>query len=395
MHSSDRNPSALRYALLTYMTLVVAAITLIPFEFKAPARIAISLTVSVSDVLANVVLFLPLGFLFQLARRQAGYGSVLQALAFGVLVSTAVEACQLFLPGRRSSLIDVATNGLGVLLGAAAATYLRAGERPVQASLLFAFEMPLMNVVYLLIPLLWLGSLSMGGEIHRLGLMMVLGVFGGSVIASVYVNRMGLNQKQSGPMPAIYALGWFVIGVLPAVATFPLEVLAAAGIVALAGHLSARWWKRRDTTERRFELVTLKKVFPLYGLYLLLLSIWPTRLPLAEWSNGLDYKRLTDLQRIVFTSRFIEVIAAFTLLGYMVAGMRSRKNESPLKTLSWVVGCALAFSIFTAVLRDFITGPLSSVLEATLFTGAALYGAVIYRLQLAGVRRMQAQEQHR
>jgi hypothetical protein len=144
--------------------------------------------------------------------------------------------------------------------------------------------------------------------------------------------------------------------------------------------------------ERRFELPTLNKVFPLYGLYLLLLSVWPTTLPLAEWPNGLDYKQLTEVQRIVFASRFIEVIAAFTLLGYMVAGMRGRKSESTLKTLAWVMACASAFSIMTAVLRDFISGPLSSVLEATLFTGASLYGAVIYRLQLAAVKRLKALE---
>ena len=69
-------------------------------------------------------------------------------------------------------------------------------------------------------------------------------------------------------------------------------------------------------------------MFPLYGVYLLLLSVWPTTLPLAEWPNDLDYTRLTEAQRIVFTARFIEVIAAFTLLGYMVAGMRGRKDES-------------------------------------------------------------------
>ena len=154
MHSPDRKPSALGYALLTYMTLVIAAITLIPFEFKIPERIHISLTGSVSDILENIVLFIPLGFLFQLARRRPGGGSLLQALGFGVLVSTAVEACQLFLPGRDSSVIDVATNGLGALLGAAAAAYLRARERQEPVPLLFAFEMPLMNVVYLLIPLL-------------------------------------------------------------------------------------------------------------------------------------------------------------------------------------------------------------------------------------------------
>ena len=249
-----------------------------------------------------------------------------------------------------------------------------------------------MNVAYLLIPLLWLGGLSMGGELDRLGLTTVLGVFGGSVIASVYVNRLGCYKSHEGLMPALYASGWFMIGTLPAVAAFPVEVLAAAGVVAVTAGLSARLWKRGNKSERRFELPTLKKVFPLYGLYLLLLSVWPTTLPLAGWSNGLDYGRLTEVQRIVFASRFIEVIAAFTLLGYMAAGMRGRKSESVLKTVGWVVGCASAFSIFTAVLRDFITGPLSSVLEASLFTGAAVYGAVIYRLQLAAVKRLKALE---
>jgi glycopeptide antibiotics resistance protein len=392
MHSPDRKPSALGYALLTYMTLVVAAITLIPFEFKIPRRICINLHGSVSDVLANIVLFIPLGFLFHLARRRAGWPSLLQALGFGVLVSSAVEACQLFLPGRDSSLIDVATNGLGALLGAAAAAYQRTSVRQEQVPLLFAFEMPLMNVAYLLIPLLWLGGLSTGGELVRLGLTTVLGVFGGSVIASVYVNRLGCDKTHDGLMPALYASCWFMIGTLPAVAAFPVEVLAAAGIVALAAQLSARLWKRGNKSERRFELPTLKKVFPLYGLYLLLLSVWPTTLPLAGWSNSLDYGRLTEVQRIVFASRFIEVIAAFTLLGYMAAGMRGRKNESALNMLSWVFGSALAFSILTAVLRYFLSRPLSSVLEATLFTTAALYGAFTYRLQLAGVRRMQAQE---
>jgi glycopeptide antibiotics resistance protein len=391
MHSLEQKPSALGYALLTYMTLVIVAITLIPFEFKTPARIQINLHGSVSDVIANVVLFIPLGFLFQLARRRVGWRSLLQALSFGVLISTTVEACQLFLPGRDSSVIDVVTNGFGTWLGAAAAAYHRARVQQEQAPLLFAFEMPLMDVVYLLIPLLWLGGLSMGEELDRLGLTMVLGVFGGSVIASVHVNRLGLDRKRGNLMPAIYAAGWFLIGTLPAVAAFPLQVSAVAVVVGVATQLSGRLWKRGNKSERRFELTTLKKVFPLYGLYLLLMSVWPTTLPLGVWP-GLDYRRFTEVQRIVFTSRFIEAIAAFTLLGYMIAGMRGRNSESALKTLSWVAGGAAAFSIFTAVLRDFITGPFSSVQEASLFTGAALYGALIYRLKLAAVKRLKALE---
>ena len=193
----------------------------------------------------------------------------------------------------------------------------------------------------------------MGGELDRLGLTTVLGAFGGCVIASVYVNRLGLGRRQGSPMPAVYAAGWFMIGTLPAVVAFPVEVLTAACFVAATAGLLARLWKKRNKSERRFELSTLKKVFPIYGLFLLLLSVWPTTLPLAGWSNGLDYGRLTEAQRIVFASRFIEVIAAFTLLGFMVAEMRGRTSESALKTLSWVAGAALGFSILTAAVRDF------------------------------------------
>jgi hypothetical protein len=174
-------------------------------------------------------------------------------------VSAAVEACQLFLPARVSSPVDVASNGFGAFLGAAAAAYLRAGERPAPAPALFAFEMPLMNVVYLLIPLLWLGSLSMGGEVHRLLLLPVLGVFGGSVLASVYVNRMGPDREQGGLMPAVYALGWFGVGMLPAITVFPLEVSALAIVVGAAAQLSAWLWKRWGEVGASFRTADLEE----------------------------------------------------------------------------------------------------------------------------------------
>jgi hypothetical protein len=55
--------------------------------------------------------------------------------------------------------------------------------------------------------------------------------------------------------------------------------------------------------------------------------------------------------------------------------------------VSWVAGAALGFFILTAAVRDFLAGPLSSVLESALFTTAALYGAIIYKFQLAAVQR--------
>jgi|GEM_PF-2118030 len=374
---SDKNPTALGYALLTYMTLVVVAIALIPFEFNIPSRIQIYLSGSISDVINNIILFIPIGFLVQLARRRSGWLSLLQALGFGVLVSTSVETCQLFLPGRYCSVIDVATNGLGTWLGAAAAAYLRASRHQNQVPSLFAFEMPMMAVVYLLTPLLWLESLSMGAEPARLWLTAVLGVFGSSVIASVHVNSLGHDRVRGTFPPAVYAAGWFLIGILPSVTAFPLHVSALTAVVGVVAELVAWFWNRKNPSERRYELPTLKKVFPIYCLYLLLVSVWTTTLPLGKWIYGLNFGLFTEAQRIVFISRFIEIIAAFTLLGYMIAAMRGRNKESVLKMLCWVAGCALVFSIFTALVRNFITEPFPFVLESSLLTGVSLYGAFL------------------
>ena len=57
--------------------------------------------------------------------------------------------------------MDVVTNGFGAWLGALLFKLLEK---------IFALELPLMNLVYLLIPLLWLNGLSLGGEIRRMEL---------------------------------------------------------------------------------------------------------------------------------------------------------------------------------------------------------------------------------
>jgi VanZ family protein len=395
MHSPDRKPTALGYALLTYMTLVIAAITLIPFEFRAPSHIRINLVGSAPDILTNIVLFLPLGFLFQLTRRRNGFGSLCAASALGVLVSAALETCQLFLPGRDSSLVDVATNGMGTLLGAATAVFLRAGQQPDAAASLFALEMPLMNTVYLFLPLLWLGSIGLGDDLARLLLMILLGVAGGGVVAAVCGNGPRANRKPAALLPAVYTLGWFAIGTLPAAVAFPLEVGASAAGVVAATAASAGFWRRAGKSERRFEFSTLKKVLPVYGAYLLLLSLWPTNLPLAAWTGGLHYQGLTQVQRIVLSARLIEVVAAFTLLGYLVAGRRGRRDESAWRTGGRVLGGSLAVLILTTALRHFFNGGLFAASEMVILTFAALYGALIYRLQLSAVKQLRGHGRHR
>ena len=75
--------------------------------------------VSAADVLANVFLYMPLGFLSALGRRSRTIPVILLA---ALSLSLGVEILQAFLPGRVASWLDVATNVFGAGAGAALAT---------------------------------------------------------------------------------------------------------------------------------------------------------------------------------------------------------------------------------------------------------------------------------
>ena len=69
MEVTNQKQFVLSYALLMYMVGVVLLITLIPFHFHIPQRILISWASDFNDSITNIFLFLPLGFLFRLSRR--------------------------------------------------------------------------------------------------------------------------------------------------------------------------------------------------------------------------------------------------------------------------------------------------------------------------------------
>jgi hypothetical protein len=384
--TSERYHQALGYTLLAYMTLMTAVVTLVPFSFAVPKSIQFTLRGYTPDVLSNIVLFVPIGFFFQRTHDRIGLKSLFWALCFGLTVSFIVEAGQLFLPSRYSSVIDIITNGMGAGLGAMIAGYHQLMVRKARRPDRFGFGLPLISSVYLLIPLLWLGGIATGNEISRLVLMALVGVYGGGVISSTVVNRFRHGLRRTRLAVFGYATGWFVIGAVPALTHFPIAVLVIGIGVGVAALLSSSIWNKQNPTERRFELPTLKRLLPIYLLYLLLLSIWPTTVPLGEWSILGDFQSLGHAGRVLFISRFIEVIAAFTLLGYLVAEMSGRRDKTGLIPPTHVLLCIMGFATFITALRNALSEPMYILVEAVIFAIAGLCGAIIYRLQLAVVR---------
>jgi VanZ family protein len=81
------------------------------------------------DLVVNVLAYIPFGALLVLSLhpRVKGYAAVLIALLAGVLLASAIEALQSYLPARISSNVDLVTNAAGALLGGVLAAPLASG----------------------------------------------------------------------------------------------------------------------------------------------------------------------------------------------------------------------------------------------------------------------------
>jgi VanZ family protein len=84
-----------------------------------------------SDIVANVLLYLPFGacLAWMLAPRLGGPLAFAAAIACGALLSTVIEVAQIYETRRVSSVADITFNALGAAAGAALALALRAAGR--------------------------------------------------------------------------------------------------------------------------------------------------------------------------------------------------------------------------------------------------------------------------
>jgi len=387
LSDSDQNPARLSYSLLVYMIVVVFLITLIPFQFSIPENFAISTSGPLNDIITNILFFLPIGFLLRLSQKPGSDRACLLALVLGITVSLSVETCQLFIPGRSSTIVDVVTNGLGAWIGAVIAVSVRRKMNPADTHGMFAPELPLMSLMYLTFPLMLLNSLAAGDENDRLWLLFLLGIFGSGVIASVYTNLLKEDKRLKFAVLSLLVMGWFVTASIPVLLIYPREILGFGLVIALFVQIPARLARNSSKEGRRFELPTLKKLLPVYLIYLILLTTWPTTVPLNEWGHTVNFVGLNFSERTTFIFRFVEMIAAFTLFGFIIAEMRGRKKESFFKTLLIVFFIIFCSSTTLQILKVNSLMIPAIFLEPVFITLAGLFGAVIYRRQLSSIRR--------
>ncbi len=162
--NATQHQSGLTYTLLFYMIGIIFLITLVPFQFEIPKKFVVTVSGPLYDIVTNIFFFVPLGFLLRLSQKPGTDRACILALILGIAVSAAAETCQLFIPGRYTTITDVVTNGIGAWIGGFLASSIRKGINATDRHRVFALELPLMSLVYLTVPLMWLDAFATGDE---------------------------------------------------------------------------------------------------------------------------------------------------------------------------------------------------------------------------------------
>jgi glycopeptide antibiotics resistance protein len=110
--------SGLEWSLFAYSSIITLLITLAPFRFYWPPSVRVIYVGPVFDIVSNILLFLPPGFLYSLTHRPRAHTHGARVFWLGFALSCGIEIIQIFQPGRYPSPADVLANAAGAWLGA-------------------------------------------------------------------------------------------------------------------------------------------------------------------------------------------------------------------------------------------------------------------------------------
>jgi VanZ family protein len=372
--------------------MMLAVITLSPFRFTLEPVNAITSRWTTFDLVMNVVMFVPIGFIHQLSRARGTKLAWRSVLAVGIGLSALIEGAQFFAPERFPSLADLATNTAGAGVGAWLAARAIGRVDAARAVRAFGVDLPLMGLVYLLAPLLWLVGLgSEGGA--RAWVLLPLIASAGWIIGSVFTSF----DQATRPGLLLGTGVWLTVALVPGSLGSPV-LMATAGLTGLGAAWLRTVAPARLTMEavaegrapRRFEVPTLRVVLPLFLSYLAVSSLTPVEPLGGAWSGTLALLPEGREPTTAVIFRTLEHIAAFTLAGYVIAEYHSRSLDRFRTVAPTVLGWAAALSCALEVARGWHPGYRASASMFVLTLIAAALGGWIYVLQLTHVRALVA-----
>lgn len=385
---ADRTAFRLGRAVLGYLGTVVAIITLSPFRFETRPAHGLSFLWTWSDLVLNVLMFVPLGFAYRLTRPRGQAPEWARVALLGLALSGAIELLQLFAPTRFTSPFDLATNTLGALAGAWAFEALSRRVRGEVAVQSLALELPLMGLVYLLIPLCWLVGFGSEGEWRRL---LVLGpaIMTGAILGTVHAAYV--RPHASTWWLPVMSLGWALVSLVPGARGDVSIIVPGTILVLTVAYLQDLQTRRASAgaaapVNRRFELPTLRRVLPVFTVYLVLSALLPLDDIDGHWRGTLALALPDRLLTQTAVFRALEQVAAFTLVGYMGAEYHGRAPRETRHSLWRLIAWSATTSALLQVARGFQPATGASLSLFALTQVAAGFGHLLYALQRDHVR---------
>jgi VanZ family protein len=375
-------------ALFGYFALVISVITLSPFDVAQPQGLELSYIVSPKDVVANIVMFAPVGFLWRGLSRTA-HRPRWEELAVAAGFSIALETAQLFIRDRYASPVDVLTNTLGAYVGSLMRERLdRGSEWEPGVIERLGLHLPLGGLIYLLVPQLWLSAVGVAQSRQRSVLTIMLGCAGCILIAALRRHRWQRELPFGTVSIIVVTLLWLTVGAFPTL----IESPAAFASTALTMVFVLFWLLRTPpgVDRRRFEIATLRRFLPLLAAYVLLAALWPPVRSIVPWHGAITFgDRLNDAG-VIEVVLLLEQVCGFTLLGYAAAEWRGRRELSLVDDLPRPTALAATFALVLELMQGFLAGPGASAIRPLLSTSGAVYGVAVYHLARAHVRSLRA-----
>ena len=386
---SARTGTRVTLALVGYFVLITAVITLSPFDFSA-RRFRVSLLLVPADIVGNIALFLPLGFLGRGLTDGSARGGR-RVVWIAAVCSLLIEMAQLFLRRRYAGPIDVLSNAAGAWLGVLARDSIErwALWHPRLIGRI-GLDVPLVGLLYLLVPQLWLSSVGLIEDARRSVTTLLLGCAGSIVLVALHRHRWQSGVRLATHVVPPLAVLWFMTGALPAATASPF----AFGTLGLTVATLAAWLLRRvgSSHESRFESATLRRFVPVFALYLVVAALWPPFRQPTTWHGALLFENRLNGAGVVDVLLLLEQVGGFTLLGYAVAEWRGRRELSLAADLPLVVAAAAAGALALEGVQGFLSGSGASLLRASLSTIGAAYGVAVYHLARQHVRALRAED---
>lgn len=395
LHQEYPTGTRLTRVVLAYLALNVAIITLAPFRFVSVPANGLTDVFSLRDAVLNVVLFLPLGFVYQLARPQRERAHWLRAGVAGLLLSGAIETAQAFALGRYPSLSDLVTNVLGASLGAVVAATAARRTDNLHTVRVLALDLPLAGMTYLLLPVLWLTGLS--AREGFVGAVLLPVAAAAWIMASIHATYADVSESEGRDRNSLRlgsgAALFLFVGLAPAMQVHVVLLVWAgvlfAAVVGVRLRAPAVWTLGRTRSggiSRRFEGPTLRVALaPLVG-FAAILSLGAITGPFGPWQGTVSLTHGGAVPDDAALFRAMAIVATYTAIGYGVAGLHGRRHESLSalipRTLIWTLTLALPLEI----LRGWGATTSASAAMLALSASAATIGAVLYQLQLRHIQ---------